>query len=496
MNETTTNSIDITPAPAMRGKTKLTVKLGDELIAVDEVNINKAKDRDTFIKKLVKDKPGLNDLRDDIEDRLKQIAVKQAEPAPTNSIDAERTSDELLAAMPDDIKSEAEAMLNAPDLMKRIVADVHRLGVAGEDDLIETVYLIGTSRLLPKPMAAIVQGGSSTGKSYVGDQVGRLFPDETILLAHQMTPQALYHLPEGDLQHKFVLAGERNRKQDDDTAQATKALREMLGSGYLRKLMPVKANGGIETVEIKQDGPIAYIESTTLSKVFDEDQNRCLLLHTDEQPEQTRRILTAAATGYANGAQDRDRQRIIDRHHAIQRMIQQADVVVPYAERLAESFSDERVEARRAFPLFVAGIRAIALLHQRQRERDDQGRIIATLDDYATGRHLLGEAVERSLGLIVSKPARRFFIRNAVTMSAGTFTTNDLLQVESASKSSVYGWLSELADAAWIEVVERGQGKTPTVWKVANGITPGRDNSPVPMLPLPAAITKKGTSHD
>ena len=60
--------------------------------------------------------------------------------------------------------------------------------------------------------------------------------------------------------------------------------------------MPVKVEGGrIETVLIEQPGPIAYIESTTLSKILDEDANRCITMHTDEQSSQTRRIIRSIA---------------------------------------------------------------------------------------------------------------------------------------------------------------------------------------------------------
>jgi hypothetical protein len=98
------------------------------------------------------------------------------------------------------------------------------------------------------------------------------------------------------------VAGERSRLEDDDTAEATRALREMLSEGRLSKLLPIKADGQLQTVLVEQDGPIAYIETTTLTKLFNEDANRCILLSSDERPEQTRRILSTLAGVYAHGA--------------------------------------------------------------------------------------------------------------------------------------------------------------------------------------------------
>src|SRR5262249_34185436 len=155
--------------------------------------------------------------------------------------------------------------------------------------------------------------------------------------ATTMTPQALYHMPPGKLVHKFIVAGERSRLENDESAEATRALREMLSSGKLSKQMPVKVEGGqIETRQIDQDGPIAYIESTTLGKVFDEDANRCIMLHTDERPEQTKRVITLAAERYSQASSDSRTERIIQTHHALQRMLKPRTVIIPFANRVAE----------------------------------------------------------------------------------------------------------------------------------------------------------------
>src|SRR5262249_13041383 len=156
------------------------------------------------------------------------------------------------------------------------------------------------SRLLNRPLADIVQGPSTSGKSYLIEKTASLFPSEAVIYATQMTPQALFHMKPGTLCHKFVVAGERSRNQDDDKAEATRALREMISSGKLTKLMPVReGNNQIQTQSIEQDGPIAYVESTTLTNIFDEDANRCLLLNTDERSDQTRRIIEATAAKHS-----------------------------------------------------------------------------------------------------------------------------------------------------------------------------------------------------
>ena len=164
-----------------------------------------------------------------------------------------------IAATDREVLEDAEQLLADPALIDRISADIEAAGVAGEEDLRLTLYMIGTSRLLRRPLAGIVQGQSSSGKSYTIERVAAMFPKESVIHATQMTPQALFHAQAGSLSHRWVVAGERSRIDNDDKAEATRALREMLAAGRLSKMMPVKLGGEIKTVMIEQPGPIAFV---------------------------------------------------------------------------------------------------------------------------------------------------------------------------------------------------------------------------------------------
>src|SRR5262249_17470526 len=155
--------------------------------------------------------------------------------------------------------------------------------------------------LLDYPLSAIVRGNSSTGKSYTVNEVARLFPPNQVILATRMTPQALYHME--SVAHKFVVAGERRSVQDEAGADATAALRQLQSDREMVKEITEKGEDGkfgTRTVEV--EGPIAYVETTTLrsSSIFPEDLNRALLLGTDETEKQTKAILARHAERYAD----------------------------------------------------------------------------------------------------------------------------------------------------------------------------------------------------
>lgn len=126
---------------------------------------------------------------------------------------------------------------------------------------------------------------------------------------------------------------------------------------------------------IEQEGPIAFTETTSLTTIFDEDLNRCLLLQTDESPGQTRRILQSLARRQTG--QRHDVGRVIQLHHTLQRLLPLTPIRVPWLDRLADVFTCDRVEVRRVFPQLQAMIQASALLHHRQREMDAAGTILA-----------------------------------------------------------------------------------------------------------------------
>jgi hypothetical protein len=401
-----------------------------------------------------------------LQARERQEAEAAAAAAQVGEEDIDAREQRRLENMPADVRNDAEFMLRDPCLVERIVSGVEAQGVAGERELAVTLYLVGTSRKLPRPLAALVKGPTSSGKSYIMDKVAQLMPPESVIFATQMTPQALFHMKPDSLRHKLIIAGERSRKEDDEAAEASRALREMISSGRLSKLMPVKLGNELVTVLIEQEGPIAYAESTTLNAVFDEDENRCISLFTDERKEQTRRILARLGDSYASAAATSGVARGAEIHRAVQRMLARKQVLVPYAPKLAELMPDDRVEARRAFPHLVSLIQASALLHQFQREQDEAGRVIAAREDYRLAQYLLNDSMRRLLGGGLSDPAARFHDRLREWFDCQEFTTREARAKERTSRSSVYGWLGELSRVGALEQVQAARGSMPASWRV------------------------------
>ena len=442
-------------------KHDVSIRSDEGPLHVDSFCLSSADARERFAKAACRKYEGLSQT--DIEQALlKELSRLETASTPTATSGAEAEAEpDPLAGTPQDVLDAANDLLNDPKLVQRISDDIAAMGVTGERELAFSIFLIGVSRLFHKPLAGIVQGASSTGKSYIVEQVARLFPPEALIIATQMTPQALFHMKPGSLVHRWVVGGERSLLEDPGRIEATRALREMLASQKLSKLMPVKGDDGIETRNHIQEGPIAFTETTTLGDIFGEDANRCLLLQTDESPEQTQRIIAAVANRLAG--KPRKTESIVSMHHALQRLLPRgAWVRIPFAKKLGGAFTCDRVEVRRAFPQLLTVVQASALLHYKQRTRDDDGAILAGEGDYALARRLMAKPFTQSLGGGLSQPALDFLTKIPLS---DPFTSRATAKKLKKPKSSVAGWLSELEDAGAVEVVEQARGRQAASWK-------------------------------
>jgi hypothetical protein len=409
--------------------------------------------------------------------RAEAAAAKKAAGPPPRGVR------QILRETPFEVRKEARALLADPvRLIDRFYADLELLGVAGEHQLAMLLYLTGTSRLLPHPLSARVHGASASGKSYLIDVIADLFPAEGVIRATAMSPQSLYHMPEGGLVHKFVVAGERAAAQDEHV-DVTKALREMQASGHLSKLMPVKvAGGGIETLLIEQSGPISFLESTTAPKVFAEDANRCLPLATDESPEQTELILNSIAAQYSAGRDPAVLARTRLLHQTVQRLIRPVPVVVPYSAALSAEFPKDRVEARRAVPMIFRALETVALVFAAKRERDGNGAIIASLEDYELVRLLLSAPVARLLDVALTPASLRCFQRLGKWRPApAEFSTTEARREEKCTRATILAKLAELEEAGAVECVEASHGPKPARWKLT-GTPPAQEGSILPTV--------------
>jgi DNA primase len=265
------------------------------------------------------------------------------------------------------LEEEAQALelLRSPDLAGRIVADLHSLGVVGEDLNLLAAYLAAVSRKLDAPLAVLIQSSSAAGKSALMDAVLQLIPEEQRIRYSAMTGQSLFYLGETNLQHKILAIAE-----EEGVRQAAYALKLLQSDGELTIASTAKdeASGNLMTKQYTVKGPVMLMLTTTAIDVDEELLNRCLVLSVNESREQTaaihaRQRQRQTLQGLLQSA-ERDVVQAV--HHNAQRLLAPVAVVNPYADRL--TFLADKTRTRRDHMKYLTLIQAIALLHQHQRE--------------------------------------------------------------------------------------------------------------------------------
>ena len=89
-------------------------------------------------------------------------------------------------------------------------------------------YLTAVARLLPAPLAVIVQSTSAAGKCAVMESVLGFVPDEDRVSFSAMTGQSLFYLGESDLAHKVLSIAE-----EEGASRAAYALKLLQSEGEL-----------------------------------------------------------------------------------------------------------------------------------------------------------------------------------------------------------------------------------------------------------------------
>ena len=272
----------------------------------------------------------------------------------------------------------AENWRDAPDILSEMAQFVRARGLVGEERIAKLIYLAATSRLLPRIVSVAVKGPSSGGKSFLVETVLKLFPPEAFYVLTAMSDRALAY-GEDSLAHRIIVLYEAAGLTGDF---ASYLIRSLLSEGRICYETVEKTNEGLKARRIERDGPTGLITTTTAVALHPENETRLLSVNVTDTPEQTQLIMRTQA---------RRKSCTIDLDlapwHALQQALalERAQVFVPFAGELADLVPPVAVRLRRDFPTVLALIEAHAILHQASRERNAEGEIVATFEDYSDG---------------------------------------------------------------------------------------------------------------
>ncbi len=284
-------------------------------------------------------------------------------------------------------------LLGDEHLLDRVAEAVSALGYAsGDGDDYRSpklVYLVVVSRLLPRPINLVVVGPSAAGKSFVVMLGLRLFPcgDADAWYALNGMSERLLAYTDADLRHRVLFIQEAASLHHDGIGASL--LRSVAWEGSVAYETVEKTTDGLKARRIEKPGPTGFITTTT--KGVEPELETRVLTVTVPDTEQATRLILAATAARANGHVPEEPD--LAPWHAAQAWLAGEgvrDVTIPFAHDLSEQVPARQVRARRDFTQLLTLIQAHALLFQRQRERDEHGRVIADARDYRAVYELAG----------------------------------------------------------------------------------------------------------
>lgn len=338
-------------------------------------------------------------------------------------------------------------LLNDPNLIRRLVKVVGKLGYAGDPRPAIITYLGLISRLLERPLNVAYISPSAAGKNAAVEATLPMFSPEAFYLLRASSPRALIYNDE-NFRHRTVILTEADSLPEDGPAAS--AVRSLMSDGEMAyEVVEKGSDGQFQVRKILKPGPTGLITTST-KPLGDQATTRTLTVSIPDSPDQTRLVLHAQADRVNQVAAPPDLNGWI----ALDRWLALAGerrVVIPFANLLADLVPVNAVRMRRDFRQLLSVIQALALLHQNLRDRDSQGRIIATSDDYAEARWLLEETFTSTVheGLT---PAVRETVEEVGRLSSGTNPVSEshLVDELGLAKSTIHDRVRRALRGGWL----------------------------------------------
>ncbi len=339
------------------------------------------------------------------------------------------------------------------DILANVEAALKETGLVGEARAVKLLYLAVVSRLLDKPASVAVKGPSSGGKSYMVERVLALFPEDAYYALSAMSEHALAYSDE-PLVHRMLVLYEAAGMAGDF---ASYLMRSLLSEGCVRYETVEKTKDGLRARLIERAGPTGLIVTTTAVHLHPENETRLISLPVTDTQEQTAAVMDALAENAGTPVDYAP-------WHALQAWLTMAEhrVLIPYARTLASAVPPVAVRLRRDFGGLLNLIRAHAILHQVSREKDTEGRIIATVDDYAAVRELIADLVAEGVEATVAATMRETVI--AVRASLGgvadaTISVTAVARHLKLDRSAVSRRLNAAIDRGYLKNLEEKRGQ-------------------------------------
>ena len=340
-------------------------------------------------------------------------------------------------------KNEALQLAKDKNLIKTITEKLTSTGIIGEDENKTFLFVVGASHIQENPLNALIQGSSGSGKTNLLKGIFKIMPEESKKIYSRCSEKMLYNVPKYYFKNKLICFED----VDGLGEEAEYAWRELVSNGELISGVSYKdekRNIGIK--ELTVYGPITSIACTTKGAIYADNMSRLFLIAIDESKEQTQKINEYQAKEASGQINKSEQQHTIKQLQNYIRILHPYQVHNPHATKLKlpEGIRDER----RLYRLYLYFIDMITVLHQYQRKKTEQGKLIATKQDCQIAKDLMFECIMLKMDELDGS-LRQFFERlkdyiKTKNNDKYSFTQREIRTALNVSKTHLFRFINEL----------------------------------------------------
>jgi len=345
-------------------------------------------------------------------------------------------------------------LASCEDILAKFDVAIHATGLVGEHRNAKLIFLAVITCMFERPVSIAVKGSSSGGKNTLASAVLSFFPPDAYCELTGMSDKALAYFSR-PLKNRVLFISELAGLSSGD---GQVFLRNLLSEGFIK--YEVTVGKGTRLVEI--EGPTGLIITTTDIKLYHDDETRLFSVEVSDTPQQNGKVFLSI------GAQEETGVHVSRKPgpewHALMQWIATMPLVVvnPYGGSIAKLLPVKAPpRLRRDVKAMFALVRAHALLHQKNRKKQADGAVIATLADYKAVRALVKDIVAQGIDAGVAKGVRRTveavtkLLKKAPHVSAGQIAAKLNLH-----KGNVSRHTKAAIEDGYLRNLQESKGKT------------------------------------
>jgi DNA primase len=347
-------------------------------------------------------------------------------------------------------KNEVLQIAKDKNLIKTITEKLTHTGIIGEEKNKTFLFVVAASHIQQNPLNALIQGNSGSGKTNLLKSVFKIMPEENKKIYSRCSEKMLYNVPKYYFKNKLVCFED----VDGLGEEAEYAWRELVSNGQLISGVSYKdEKGNIGIKELTVYGPITSIACTTKGAIYADNMSRLFLIAIDESKEQTKAVNEYQAKEAAGLINKQEQCKAIKQLQNFMRLLEPYQVHNPHATKLKlpEGIRDER----RLYRLYLYFIDMITVLHQYQRKKTEQGKLIATKQDCQIAKDLMFECIMLKMDELDGS-LRQFFERlkdytNKQNNTGYEFTQREIREALQVKKTALSYYINELMSLEFLQ---------------------------------------------